>query len=340
MTQLDRSTFAYGMLFAFLAAMGYTAANGFLRALADNVDATFVSAVKACWTMVLFGPPVAWITFRKGRSTWPSTPWILGLIAVGAATQLLGNLPIQWAFYYLGMAVTVPIVLSTMIVWSTLIGWWLLGERVSGKVLLAVTLLIAATFVLIGGASRAKGEPTMTAVAVEQAAGDPVELGTRGEPWVAVSPIDWWKVAAGVAAAMLAGLAFAALGIALRKSAQQNVSNLIPMVLVSFSGIVVLGSVTLLRNGPEIFGQTSGGQWLRLSMAGICNSGAFLSLSLALRALPVVYVNGVNASQAILAALVGYFFFAEQPTIYLAIGIVLSVTGFLLMTQPKMKRTR
>jgi len=343
-----KRSFWIGIVFAAVAAVGYTAANGFLRGLSGDVDATFVAAIKACWTSILFGPAVIFMTLKGGLKIWPSMRWILGLLGVGVCVQLLGNLPIQWSFYYLGIALTVPIILSTMIVWSTIIGWWVLGERVPLQVMFALFLLIVGTFVLANSAQRqTKSTPAASMpITVEQFSVNthpgavpttaPRDSRTTDSVWPAQD--SYAGAIIGIAAAMVAGLAFAALGIALRKSAKVGIPKLIPMILVSISGISILGCLTLGQNGGGIILQTTWPQWQFLCMAGICNSIAFLSLSFAFKALPVVYVNGVNACQAIMAALVGFVFFQEQPTIYLLIGIILSVTGFLLMTKPRIEK--
>jgi drug/metabolite transporter (DMT)-like permease len=70
-------------------------------------------------------------------------------------------------------------------------------------------------------------------------------------------------------------------------------------------------------------------------VAGLLNFCAFVSLSIALKSLPVVAVNLLNASQVAMAALAGIIFFSEPVTSSLITGVGLTLLGLLVMVQRK-----
>jgi DME family drug/metabolite transporter len=61
------------------------------------------------------------------------------------------------------------------------------------------------------------------------------------------------------------------------------------------------------------------------------NFTAFAALSLSLKALPVVAVNLINATQVAMAAAAGVILFAEPLTASLIIGIALTFAGLLIL---------
>ena len=96
-------------------------------------------------------------------------------------------------------------------------------------------------------------------------------------------------------------------------------------------GVISLGSLTLWRSGSEEMSTTTRHDLALMLMAGLFNALAFLALVKALQVASVVYVNALNASQAALAAVAGILFFREALSEQLALGILLTVLGLMLM---------
>ena len=65
--------------------------------------------------------------------------------------------------------------------------------------------------------------------------------------------------------------------------------------------------------------------------AAAFNFTAFVALAFALKSLPVVAVNLINASQVAMAAVAGVMLFAEPATAPLIIGIMLTFAGLMIL---------
>ena len=68
-----------------------------------------------------------------------------------------------------------------------------------------------------------------------------------------------------------------------------------------------------------------------MGTAGILNFLAFIALSVALKSLPVIAVNLLNASQVAMAAVAGILLFSEPVTNSLVIGVALTLIGLVAM---------
>jgi len=244
-----------------------------------------------------------------GRRVLPPWKKVLLLVAAGIFVQLIGNLAYQWALGLIGLAIVVPLTMGTMVVSSAIGGRVLLRENVSPTLTAALGVLIVSVFILsLGG----------------QQAGEQISQGQS--PWV-------WLLA-GVAACA-AGFSYATLGITIRSGLKSPIPLATPMVIVGICGVICLGSVTLGRFGLAVVEQTSTREWFFMWAAALSNSFAFLSLTFALKRLPVIYVNAINVSQVAMAALVGVFIFLEPMSTWLITGILVMVLGFVLMTRGK-----
>ena len=80
------------------------------------------------------------------------------LIAMGLATELIGNIGTQWGYSIVGLAVMIPATTGFLLVATAVFGAVLLGERVSARNAAALALLIVALIVLGYGISQASME--------------------------------------------------------------------------------------------------------------------------------------------------------------------------------------
>ena len=85
--------------------------------------------------------------------------------------------------------------------------------------------------------------------------------------------------------------------------------------------------MTFLRLGVESLALVDQADWAIMAAAGMLNFTAFVALAAALKSLPVVAVNLINASQVAMAAIAGIILFAEPITASLMIGIALTLLG-------------
>jgi drug/metabolite transporter (DMT)-like permease len=294
-----------GSIFGLISAVGYTAANVCLRA-ATNCDPTWVSCVKSIPTIVLVAP---WLLILASRGERLLPSWrMLGLLAAaGAFGQLAGNVAFQWSLGIVGMALAVPLTLGTIILSGAVLGRVLLRESVTPRMVGAIVILICAIFVLSTGAQDAYESITRTA-------DESVLL-----------------LVAGVGAALLSGVAYATLGVAIRYGVTAGVSQPTTLMTVAVVGLAVLGALSMQRIGISGMLATTPLDLTSMLGAGIFNAIAFIALTKALHLIPVVYVNALNATQATMAAVCGVLIFQEALSESLLWGVLLTIVGLIVM---------
>ena len=292
------------------AAIFYTFANVFLRKLATEVDFVVVVFIKALTTFCIFLPWLC-LTASKYERVLPSGKALWILLFAAVQVQIFGNVGQQISFGIVGMAVGVPIYIGSLVASSAILGYFFLREKISWKVSLALAVLIASVVLLSQG-----GESACEAVKKQQTL------------WLSKLPFIW-----GALAAIGTGIAFAVLAVCIRFALKADIPPTTPVVVVSMTGAIGFGLTTFIRDGVGVIDQYSLSVWGAMFAAGVCNAIAFLSLSLSLKLLPVVYVNAINVSQVAMAAAFGVMLFCEPLSIWLTFGLILMVTGFGLLAQ-------
>ncbi|MCG8650180.1 MAG: DMT family transporter [Pirellulales bacterium] len=283
------------------AALLYTMANTALRHCVD-VDPFLVSAVKAVPTVVILTPLLLWMlgTHQALATSYKTAPKFVVASFIG---QLVGNGAFQIALGIIGLAASVPITLGVMIIGGAILGRLMLREPVSPRTLFAMITLIGAVVVLsLPGAT----EP-------------PRQSSTSLPLWV------------GALCAAASGAAYAFFGASMRQTLIGGMSAPATMFISGVVGTLSLWTITMFRLGSEPLAMISIQQWVVMVAAGTFNFVAFAALSLALKALPVVAVNLINASQVAMAAVAGVMLFAEPITTPLMIGITLTFAGLIIL---------
>lgn len=267
--------------------------------------------MKTIPTVVIFAP-WAVVASLRGQRFLP-TAKIIGMLATaGLLGQLAGNVLFQWSLGVIGMALAVPLTLGTIILIGALLGRIFLHEPLTLQTLGSIVVLTIAIFVLSLGADAAHESVTDAAT--------PHALGS-------------WLLAGGVAAATLAGVAYAVLGVVIRYGVTGRASLPATLMIVGLVGMFSLGAMSLQRIGWAGMISTTNRDLVVMLLAGSCNAVAFISLTKALQMTTVVYVNALNATQATMAAVAGVIIFHEAPTSQLALGVVLTIAGLILMRQ-------
>jgi len=301
----------WGSLLGLASAVAYTCANIFLRAASD-CDPLLVSSAKALPTVLCTAPWLALAYFRGWR-VFPRRSVLVPLAAAGLFAHFAGNVLFQWSLGIVGIALTVPLCLGTIICGSALLGRVVLLEPVTRRTLAALVLLVVAIFCLSGSAGQAS-----QAISSEQ-----------------VTPL--W-VALGVAAACISGFAYAILGMAIRWAVLRESSVAATTFTVAIVGLVSLSATTYFKLGWEAMTAVESQQWLMMLLAGVCNVIAFLALTRALQLTTLVYVNALNASQVAIASTAGILLFGEAASTGLAAGVGLTILGLLVMPRHKSRR--
>jgi drug/metabolite transporter, DME family len=280
------------------AAVLYTASNIALRKC-THLDPFLVSAVKAYPTVIVLGPFLIWMSLnRKNILTNPSAVWRFAVVAL--IGQFIGNGAFQVALGIIGLAKSVPITLGVLLIGGGLLGRFILGEPLKVKTLLAITTLLAAVVVL--STAKDTGPATL-----------------NGPLWF------------GAACAAASGAAYALFGTVMRQTMNNGVSAPLAMFTSGLIGSIALSAYTMTRMTIDDLAGISEQEWGMMSTGGAFNLIAFVALSLALKSLPVVAVNLINASQVAMAAVAGVLLFAEPVTSSLIIGLALTILGLVIL---------
>ena len=293
-----------GALFGLAAAVFYTMANIGLRHCV-GIDPILVSAVKAGPTVLVLGPFLGWMLVR-GETVATSPRMIPRFIAAALVGQFVGNAAFQVSLGMIGLAVAVPITLGMMIVGAAMLGRVILHEPVRLRTGIAMLVLIASVVVLSLPSTPDLREVTRSAI-------EPGEGSSR--LWI------------GSLFAAASGAAYALFGVVMRQALTGGLSAPLTMFITGAVGTVSLWSVTFLRLGLESLAMVDPRDWAIMWMAGMLNFTAFVALASALKSLPVVAVNLINASQVAMAAVAGILLFSEPVTATLIGGIALTMIG-------------
>ena len=324
----------------------YTLTNIALRNCVD-VDAYLVSAVKAAPTVFVLGPLVGWLSIRptasrpssasRSRSAFRRLPQF---VLASFLAQFFGNAAFQKALERIGLAASVPITLGVLIVGGAILGAVLLKEPVGRRKVIAMITLIVAVVVL-SLPDRPVAEPInvpLNANAETIAASEPtlpeptLPEPTLPEPTLP-EPID---LVVGSLWAAVSGLAYAFFGVSMRQTLQTGIPARNLMLISGVTGSVALWAFCFATLGTATITSTSPTQWMLMVTAGCLNFSAFVAITTALRLLPVVAVNLINASQVAMAGVAGVILFDEPITTRLALGIALTFVGLIILA----RRTR
>lgn len=253
----------------------------------------------------------SWLLFEmlRGRRVLPSWGTVGILLLVGLAVQLLGNLPSQWSYGKVGMAIVIAANIGMMLAASAAMGHLFLGERVSWRSIGAIGLLLGSLGLLVLGAEAAAKQ---------------------------ISPdSDPWEIAAAVAASCLAGVIYAVLSITIRRTVTRDTRVSVVVFAITVMGVLTLGPISFHQFGLEELLQTPPEQFAWMYTAGVCNLLGFLAITKGLQLTTVVHANVLNASQVALAAIAGMLLFNEPRNPWLLLGVGLTVLGVTLIDRPR-----
>jgi drug/metabolite transporter (DMT)-like permease len=301
---------AAGTLCCLVAVLGYSAANACMRKLSMLAcDSAWAICNKELITVVAVGPWLLRQAWRR-KSGFPRGRPLAILVAAGLATELIGNIGLQWGYAIVGLAVMLPANTSFVLIATTVLGGILLGERVSARNVAAVGLLIFAVAVL--GLGVARSAPAATAI----------------------PPASPLAVAAAIAVAAVAGVVFSLLGIAIRHCVTGTTSYSAVVVIITGTGVLSLGPLSFVSAGAAKLMATPWQQYELMFTAGICNLVAFLAVVRGLHLTTVLHVNTINAGQVAVAAVAGVLFFGEPCNRWLLLGVGLMIVGILAFGSP------
>jgi drug/metabolite transporter (DMT)-like permease len=294
-----------GTLLCVMSAIGYTGYNLCLRDASTRYDPSWINCVQSSVTVGVFGVYLAWQAAR-GRRVLPPRNELLALLIISFITQI-GNILYVWAMSVVGVAVTATVQTGVMLGASAVLGLMVLGEGVSPRQVAAIAL-ITVSMLFFGVGAQSAGEA---------AAGRWLSLG----------------VVLAIAAAGVAGMAFALLVVGVRKTVTSNASPEAVVFLISTMGVVALGPWCVFQLGWPTLWQTRGADFGVMLGAGGLNLVAFLLVTKSLQMIPVVRFNVLNnALTTALTAAIGVVGFREPCNGPLLFGMSLAMVGILLIS--------
>ena len=311
-----RDPVVLGTFLGVLSAVAYAAAATSLRAVID-CDPVFVSFVKAVPTCGLMG--VALLFYRRKSPI----PWkfIVTLIVAATLMHLLGNVLFQWSLGIIGIALTVPLALGTVILAGTILGRFCLQEQVTSRMTISMSILMVSICVLSFSATDAS----------EAMAGD---IQTR----VSGGSSTWTFLA--VAGSCFSGFAYAIMGVVMRHGLSGKLNVAETLFTISTSGVVSLGILSYFKIGLAGIAEISGENLQMMFLAGLLTTIAFAALAKAMQLTTFIFVNALNASQVAMCSIAGVFFFDESASLMMWSGVMMTVIGLLLMRPPQLEQMR
>ncbi|MHC4879597.1 MAG: DMT family transporter [Planctomycetota bacterium] len=305
-----------GIILGLISAVGYSGANLALRDVAKPNDlgwAIWVTANKA-WPAAIVGWTLVGLRASRGLPALPPKSALMPLILMGLLMQYGGNLAFQYSLSVSGLAIAVPLCFSTLIATGAWLGRVMLGDPLTPRTLASVGILLVAIVFLTDGAEHATAA-------------------LHGEASASV-------IALGVITACLAGCSYGSSGVMIRRYVTGNLSVPTTLVVLSTTGVLVMGTHSLFSPGVDRMAATTAAEWTSIIAAGLLNAIAFFAVAEALKRMPVTFVNVLNTSQNAMCAAAGVLLFAEPLTTPLLLGCSLTMIGLLIVDSGRKQSRR
>jgi drug/metabolite transporter (DMT)-like permease len=235
---------------------------------------------------------------------------VIGLMAVGALTQVAATLPLLWAMAVVGLAIPVTVSLGASLVTCAILGRIMLGEPISGQALVAIGLLIGAVGFLTFGA----------------------EAGAAAVP--AVQELDRLSLFLVAAVPFMAGAIYGLLSVTIRRSVTGGVPVGFVAMVIPAMGVICLAPGCFWRLGPSAILATPTRDVLVMLLAGLLNVVAWFAFIKGLQTTRVVHANVLTAAQVAMAAVAGIFLFEEAASPALLAGVAMTIAGMVSIDRP------
>ena len=331
-----------GTVLILLSTSFYTASNFVLRLLTDlKVDIDWTLCVKETIGVACLLP---WILFRlfQGRYHWVSKRLLLSIAVASVLCQLIGARLHVLGFAVLGLVITVPIVQSSTMLGTVYLGQYFLGDSLSQRRKIAMSILITAVILLsIGKALSTKSlETSKTSIGLFLfVAAGAVVAGAAYSIYIIIlryAGRRYW----GSEDSVWASFRFSQwVGYDFPAHSSQRFYSPVPvtltMLIVLCVGIVTFGSCLYLKAGLGGFSHVPPLAWRLVPITGICNMIGFFFQVQGLRQTSAAQASLIAVSQILALALLGILFFNEVTNLLVWIGLTLTASGVILSAKPE-----
>jgi drug/metabolite transporter (DMT)-like permease len=245
-----------------------------------------------CWS---------WVIWSLVNRTMPkmSVPLIILTLVNGVLMQYGGDINYQLALTRVGLATAVPVNFCCLIISGALLSRVCLGESLTFRSMMSQAVLMGAISLI--GLSR----------------GTQAGAASEFSPWV------------GIFYACCSGTCYGIGGVLLRYISQRQ-PILLTMALITLPGTPIFGIYGFTHLGVETLTNIPLSFHLALVGSALLNTMGFFLVLRAVRGLPIVLLNSISSSQIMLSALAGVMIFSESMSIYLCVGIGLTILGLLI----------
>lgn len=302
MTAAQARTWGTGESLALLSAGAYAGVNVAIRSVAPTVDAFVGSLIRQLPLLVLASTAVlvlrpAEFRFRSSRFLGRTT--IATLMATGTISFLIGNVLLFWGFAAVGLSVGAAASQGGLVLAGALLSSAVLREPPSRMQLVGAGAVVAGL--------------VLTAMAASGAAGSTA-----------------WQSATGFLAALGAGVCYA-IANSVSRQVQLKRSSFVPVLaLLNIGGVLALTAYVVTAASGDVgaaFGNLSTAETATLVAAGLINSVAIGSVTLAVRYATVASVSAIAPAVIVLGVITGAVVFGEPVHPLAALGAVVIVAG-------------
>jgi len=331
-----------GTIFTFLSTLLYATSNVAMRYLTEqDVPNDWILFYKET---IGFSLLIPWLLLRwgQGRFQYTSKRLALWIIIAAVFCQLIGARLHVLGFAVIGLVITVPLIQSSTLLGVAAIGHFILGDFLSRRRKIALTILITA-IVLISIGKEQAGQP-------------------QGKETVSAG--YFLLVAAGT---IVAGIAYAIYITMLRQVIRrywkdENSTWLsfqfrhwighdhvqqpgqrfyapfpvtLTMSLVLGTGIVIFGTCLYCTQGVVGFYHVPDIAWYCIPISGVANMTGFFFQIQGLRMTSAVQASLIAVSQMLLLSLIGWLFFDEAVNTLVLVGLGLAIYGVFMSAKPE-----
>lgn len=333
-----------GTILILLSTTFYGASNTIIRLLTEmKVDIDWILFFKETIGLSLLLPWLA-LRYGQGRYNWVSKRLLYYLVVAAVICQLFGAHLHVIGFALIGLVVTVPLVQSSTLLGTALLGRYYLGDPLSHRRKIAIGILIVAVILLSVGKELLNeslhdtASQTSTGLFLAVAAGVVFaglsysvyviilrQVGRRfwndeNSVWLSFQVTQW-------------------VGYDFPRNAPQRLYAPLPvtlmMAIVLGVGIVVFGSSLYFRKGFEAFHAVPPMAWRVIWISGVCNMIGFFFQVQGLRFTSAVQASLIAVSQILVLALIGFVFFKEPVNTLVVLGLALTAYGVVLSAKPE-----
>ena len=342
---LSRERWA-GTVLILLATSFYSVSNVVLRMLTDKgVDIDWFLCSKETIGVVCLTP---WILFRffQGRYRLVSKRLLVYIIVASVFCQFIGARLHMVAFSVLGLVIAVPIVQASTMLGTAYLGQYVLGDPLSRRRKIAMSILITAVVLLSLGkewaVTQSEGPQVSSGYFLLIAAGT-IVAGAAYSIYIIIlryAGRRFW----GAEDSVWASFRFSQwVGYDFSDHPPQRHYSPVPvtltMLIVLCVGIITFGSCLFLRRGLDGFTNVPPIAWKLIPITGLCNMVGFFFQVQGLRLTSAVQASLIAVSQILVLSLIGMILFGEPTTPLVWIGLSLTACGVVLSAKPEKEET-